>query len=191
MRVSREQAAENREKILAMAAKLFREKGFDGIGVADLMKSAGLTHGGFYGHFESKDDLMAQACARSVDELLQDAAARRDTLRGDPFVLFLENYLSLAHRDNPGSGCLMAALGAEAPRQVPRVRHAFTQNSKRLLDALINLLGATSSAERARKKALVTLASLVGAQVIARALDDDALSKEFLQTVLQHCRQLH
>src|SRR6187431_2432635 len=106
MRVSREQAAENREKILTTAAKLFREKGFDGIGVADLMKSAGLTHGGFYGHFSSKEDLMAQACIRATDDILQGASERRAGKTDDPFRAFVEFYLSVGHRDNSGSGCL-------------------------------------------------------------------------------------
>src|SRR4051812_44260861 len=117
MKVSREQAAENREKILVVAAKLFREKGFDGIGVADLMKTAGLTHGGFYGHFASKEDLMAQACDRAVDDILRCAMERRAEQTGDPFKGFVENYLSIDHRDNAGIGCPMAALGVDAARQ--------------------------------------------------------------------------
>src|SRR5262244_3383304 len=113
MKVSREQAAANRERILEVAGKLFRENGFDGIGVADLMKSAGLTHGGFYGHFDSKEDLMAQACARA----LQNAGAYwTQTVASsqlEPFTALTRAYLSPAHRDNPGKGCVLAALGPD------------------------------------------------------------------------------
>lgn len=182
MRVSREQAAENREKILSTATRLFREKGFDGIGIADLMKEAGLTHGGFYGHFTSKEDLIAQACERAVDDLLAENRMRFEKYEGTVYQRFIANYLSCEHRDNPGSGCLMAALGADAARQSPIIKRAFTQSSKRLLAALMKILPAKSEAAK-REQALVTLATLVGAQVIARAVDDPELSQEVLCVV--------
>ena len=185
MKVSREQAAENREKILSIAASIYREKGFDGIGIADLMKAAGLTHGGFYGHFSSKEDLMAQACTRAVDELLVAGDARQER-NSDPFAAFIEHYLSLDHRDNPGSGCLMAALGADAARQSPKVRNAFTENAQRLLQGMVQLIKGKAvdrlKPKEAHEKALVTLATLVGAQVIARAVDDEKLSKDVLKS---------
>jgi TetR/AcrR family transcriptional regulator, transcriptional repressor for nem operon len=188
MRVSREQAAENREKILSTATRLFREKGFDGIGIADLMKNAGLTHGGFYGHFSSKEDLMAQACDRAVDELLARNQARLSgdeaQLEGSRYQRFIAHYLSSEHRDDPGSGCLMAALGADAARQSPMVKHAFTQSCLRLFKSLMSILPAKGEAAK-REQALATLASLVGAQVIARALDDPELSQEVLQAVFK------
>ena len=110
MKVSKEQMAENRERILETAAQLFREKGFDGIGVADLMKSAGLTHGGFYGHFASKDDLMAQATERALGKLHTAwAALARDAAHNgqDPLGAVESAYLSARHRDAPGHGCLL------------------------------------------------------------------------------------
>jgi TetR/AcrR family transcriptional repressor of nem operon len=185
MRVSREQAAENREKILSMAARLFREKGFDGIGIGDLMKSAGLTHGGFYGHFSSKEDLMAQSCERAIDELLvrHQARAGESDDRLTRYQRFIANYLSSEHRDNPGSGCLMAALGADAARQSPLVKRAFTQGANRLLSAAIKMLPAQKSEAEKREEAMLTLATLVGAQVLARALDDPELSEEILRVV--------
>jgi TetR/AcrR family transcriptional repressor of nem operon len=189
MKVSREQAAENREKIITTAAKLFREKGFDGIGVADLMKAAGLTHGGFYGHFDSKEDLMAQACARAVDELLQAGEARSKESNDSPYNAFLKNYLSMEHRDHPGAGCLMAALGAEAARQNPTVRSAFTQSAKRLVAALMEIIPAANK-KKARENSLVTLSMLVGAQTIARALDDEEVSQEVLALVLRRAREI-
>jgi TetR/AcrR family transcriptional repressor of nem operon len=143
MRVSREQSVENRVKILQVAARLFREKGFDGVGIAELMKKAGLTHGGFYGHFSSKDELMAESCERAVDELLISHQARtEDDDRFTPYQLFIAHYLSCEHRDNPGSGCLMAALGAEAARQSPLVKRAFTQGANRLLNAAMKIMPA-------------------------------------------------
>lgn len=200
MRVSREQAAENREKILATATRLFREKGYDGIGIADLMKSAGLTHGGFYGHFSSKEDLIAQTCERTVDELLaqhsvwfdaNEAADNKGAAKdaSTDYQRYIANYLSREHRDNPGRGCLMAALGADAARQSPVIKRAFTQSFNRLFAALIKILPAKSepiaSENAKREQALSTLAALVGAQVIARALDDPELSQEVLQAVFK------
>src|SRR5436309_12362099 len=112
MKVSREQAAQNRERIIEAAAQLFRERGFEGIGVADLMKKAGLTHGGFYGHFSSKDDLIAEASARALAgslALLSNVAERPS---GDPLSTIASGYLTSKHRDDPGTGCLLAALGS-------------------------------------------------------------------------------
>lgn len=183
MRVSREQAAENREKILSTATRLFREKGFDGIGIADLMKDVGLTHGGFYGHFSSKEDLIAQACERAVDDLLAENRKRFEKYEGTVYQRFIANYLSCEHRDNPGSGCLMAALGIDAARQSPAIKQAFTQSFNRLLNAVMNLLPATKTEAAKREQALLTLATLVGAQVIARAVDDPKLSEEILRVV--------
>lgn len=202
MKVSREHAAENREKILSTAARLFREKGFDGIGIGDLMKSAGLTHGGFYGHFSSKEDLIAQACDRAVDELLArnnllfseeandqelNNQAPKEQLSagigGNYFQRFVANYLSSEHRDNPGSGCLTAALGSDVARQSPLIKRAFTRGANRLLNAVIEMLPAQKSAAEKREQALFTLAALVGAQVIARALDEPEVSQEVLDVV--------
>jgi len=183
MRVSREQAAENRSKILQVAAQLFRERGFDGIGIADLMKKVGLTHGGFYGHFASKEVLMAQTCAYAVDEILEQGKAVRSSARGSKYKAFVARYLSTEHRDNPGSGCLMAALGVDAARQSPAIKQAFTEGFNRLLNALMSLLPANKTEAAKREQALLTLATLVGAQVIARAVDDKKLSEEILRVV--------
>src|ERR1700754_5175376 len=117
MRVSRAQPAENRERILDVASRLFREKGLDGIGVADLMKGAGLTHGGFYGHFKSKDDLAAQAAKRALSHSNATWTEIIETSKGDPFVQVVKGYLSEGHRDRLGNGCAFAALGADAARQ--------------------------------------------------------------------------
>lgn len=163
MKVSREQAAENRARIVGAAARLFRERGYDGIGIAEMMHDAGLTHGGFYGHFESKQDLMAQACEHALQRI---AAA----------------YLSTAHRDQPGRGCTFAALGADAARLDPPVRRSLGQALRSYLELLTPLLPGRSRAAR-RQRALTALASMVGALVLARAVDDPALSEEVLHAV--------
>ena len=126
MKVSREQAAQNRERILEAAAQLFRERGFEGIGVADLMKEAGLTHGGFYGHFSSKDDLIAEASARELTRSLAHWSKLAERASGDPLSAVADAYLTRSHRDNPGAGCVLAALGPDVSRQGPAVRHAVT-----------------------------------------------------------------
>jgi len=183
MRVSRAEAAQNRERIIEVAAKLFRERGFDGIGLVDVMKAAGLTHGGFYGHFASKKDLMAKACARAQEGSL--ATLHQVAERGGKNRLsaVASAYLSPAHRDRPGEGCVLAALGAEAARHGSPVRRAFTRGVSSALDMLTPLVPGKS--ERAkRERALATYASMIGALVLARAVDDHELSEEVLQSVL-------
>jgi len=180
MKVSKEQMAENRERILDTAAQLFRERGFDGIGVADLMKSAGLTHGGFYGHFDSKDDLMAQASSRAFAQLTAGWEQLAKQAEADPRATLERAYLSPRHRDAPGHGCLLAALGADAARQGPGVRKAVTQGLTTMVDLLVSVMPGRTKAAR-RQKALADYASLVGALVLARAVDDAALSEEILQ----------
>ncbi|MBX7134876.1 MAG: TetR/AcrR family transcriptional regulator [Fimbriimonadaceae bacterium] len=183
MRVSRAKAAENRERIIEMAAKLFRERGFDGIGVAELMKSAGLTHGGFYGNFASKEELMAHACAHALKgtlNTLQNAVERGGE---DVLSAVASAYLSPAHRDRPGTGCTLAALGAEAARHDSPVRGAFTQGVRSVVDILVRLLPGKSKRAK-RERALTIYASMVGAMVLARAVDDAELSEEVLQSVL-------
>src|SRR6266478_3735251 len=117
MKVSREKAAANRERIVDVASRLFREKGFDGIGVADLMKGAGMTHGGFYGHFESKDDLAREACGRAMARASDRWTAVVERGDGDPFAAIVKNYLSEERFSSPGLGCVFAALGPDAARQ--------------------------------------------------------------------------
>ena len=183
MRVSRAKAAENRKRIIEVAAKLFRERGFDGIGVAELMKSAGLTHGGFYGNFASKEDLMAHACSYALKgslDTLQNAVERGGE---DVLSAVASAYLSPAHRDRPGAGCTLAALGADAARHDSPVRGVFTQGVRSVVDLLMRLLPGKSKRAK-RERALTIYASMVGAMVLARAVDDAELSKEVLQSVL-------
>jgi TetR/AcrR family transcriptional regulator, transcriptional repressor for nem operon len=181
-RASREQAAKHREQILREAARAFRERGFDDVSVADLMARAGLTHGGFYGHFASKQALEAQACAHAskktaarwdsiVDKQPDCAEARRE---------IIETYLSIAHRDNVGSGCSTAALAADVARaqDATDVRAAYVAGVHRLADTLAALVPNTSKARR--NEALATLATLTGAIMLARATKGSPLSREIL-----------
>jgi TetR/AcrR family transcriptional repressor of nem operon len=182
MRVSREQAAENRERIVQVAAKLFRERGFDGIGVADLMKAAGLTHGGFYGNFASKDDLVAEASGRALNELSEYWTAVIEKAPQSAFATIVHRYLSEGHRDAPGQGCLVAALGSELGRQARPVRRLVTKGINAFIGQLMQLVPGKSKAAR-RRQALSDLAAMVGAVTIARAVDDPALSKDVLNAV--------
>jgi TetR/AcrR family transcriptional regulator, transcriptional repressor for nem operon len=178
VRVTREQSEANREKILDAAARLFRERGYDGIGVADIMRRAGLTHGGFYGHFASKDDLAAEITARV---LLQDGWLEQLTGTDEPSLAdAVRGYLSAGHRDDPGRGCLFAALGSDVVRQPRAVRHAFTEGFRRRLERFKPLMPGRSAATR-RQRAIATMAGLVGALMLARAVDDPRLSDEILE----------
>ena len=185
MKVSRQQAAANHERIVDEAAKLFRERGFGGIGVADLMKSVGLTHGGFYGQFASKDELMAEASERATDALLERWNGMADGTHADPLAEVARSYLSPGHRDAPGAGCLMAALGPEVSRQAKPVRDAVTQSLGATFDTLTRLASGKSAAQK-RKQAIATFAGMVGAMVLARAVNEPELSDEILETVSGH-----
>ena len=183
MKVSREQAAQNRDRIVEAAAQLFRERGFDGIGVADLMKEAGLTHGGFYGHFSSKEGLIAEASARALTRSLALWSTLAARAPRAPLSAIASVYLTSRHRDNPGAGCLLAALGPDVSRQGPAVRRAVTDGVRSACDLLAKLVPHKSKGAR-RQKAIATYATFVGAMVLARAVDDRALSQEILDAGL-------
>jgi TetR/AcrR family transcriptional regulator, transcriptional repressor for nem operon len=179
MRVSRQQAAANRERIIDTAAALFRAKGVGGIGIADIMQAAALTHGGFYGHFRSKDDLVAQASRRTMAHA---AVNWKNVAAGgarDPFAALLDHYLSARHRDDPGRGCAFAALGNDAARSGKSVRRAFAQGLEPLIEILAEAVPGRSKAAR-RRKAVAAMASLVGALTLSRAVAGAPLSDEIL-----------
>lgn len=179
MRVSREKAAANHDRIVAVASALLREKGFDGIGVVEIMKAADLTHGGFYGHFKSKDDLAAQACQTALAKSAARWAEIGEDAGDKAFEAMIKHYLSPRQYDSPGRGCALVALGAEAPRQDKSVRAVFRNGLQRLVDVLMTAIPGASKAAR-RRKALAAMAQLVGAGVLARAVDDAALADEIL-----------
>jgi TetR/AcrR family transcriptional repressor of nem operon len=187
MRVSREQAAQTRDRIVEVASALFRAKGFGGVGVADIMKRAELTHGGFYGHFGSKDDLAVEASRRA----LAASAARWQRIvaetRDKPYPALIENYLSARHCEDPASGCALSALGTDAARGSAGLRGAFAEGLQRLVDILTEALPGFSKPAR-RRKAVAGMATMVGAVTLARAIDDPALSEEILEAARQELR---
>jgi TetR/AcrR family transcriptional repressor of nem operon len=180
MRVSREKAAEHRERIIEAAGALFRAKGFDGIGLADIMKAADLTHGGFYGHFASKDDLVAEASGRTMARAAANWTKLVEAAPDKPYAALLEHYLSPKHRDDPGQGCAFAALGNDAARSGKLVRKAFAEGLAPLIDILAQSIPGKSKSVR-RRKAVAAMATLVGALTLARAVEGTPLSDEMLK----------
>lgn len=171
MKVSREQVALNRQKILEAASRLFRARGFDSVTVAEVMKAAGLTHGGFYGHFASKDDLIAQTLAHTLSASAPGA--------GD-LAHFVEAYLSPEHWADLAGGCPVAGLGAEAIRQSPEARAAMTAGLHRQIERLSRSAAGATAQER-RRAAIGSWAAMVGALILARLSDDAELSEEMLE----------
>ncbi|WP_228527364.1 TetR/AcrR family transcriptional regulator [Noviherbaspirillum soli] len=172
----------NRERLLDIASRLFRERGFDSVSVAEIMQEAGLTHGGFYGHFSSKEALAAEAATHA---LLQTANRWRATLESSGTAgleRIVDAYLSQQHRDRPGIGCAIAALGPEVARQPDPVRHAFAAELESLIGVLSGFLPGADPSVR-RKRALALMAQLVGAIVLARAFGRSAMSAEILDIV--------
>ncbi|MEE7456793.1 TetR family transcriptional regulator [Methylorubrum populi] len=170
-RVSQEQARINRQRVVEVAAALFRERGLHGVGVVDIMAAAGLTHGGFYGQFANKDALAAEAFD----------AALAEEYRGNTDTV-VSNYLSLGHVRAPGKGCPLAALANDVSRELSgsAVRGRFTQGVERLA-TILAALTPKASKERRRQRSLATVSTLVGAVVLARAVDDEALAEELLR----------
>lgn len=178
MRVTKAQAQANRAHIVETAARLFRERGYDGVGVADLMAAAGFTHGGFYKHFPAKADLMAEAATCAFEQ----SAEKTRTLDAPSFV---SHYLSREHRDGPGEGCIMAALCADAARQPPQIKAAFAAGIETLLTragTLGEVDGESDEAAR-RTRGIALMAQMIGAIVLSRACPDDSpLADEILAT---------
>ncbi|WP_019904814.1 TetR/AcrR family transcriptional regulator [Methylobacterium sp. 77] len=169
MRVTQEQMRENRQRILTEASRLFREKGFEAVGVAEVMKAVGLTHGGFYGHFASKEDLMAHAIAH---------AAAEKAGSGGSLPAFLTAYLSPAHRDDAAGGCPMAALAADVRLRPAPARSAMTAGIRSQIARIETALPDT--VEDRRREAIGTYAAMLGALILARAVDDASFSDELL-----------
>jgi TetR/AcrR family transcriptional regulator, transcriptional repressor for nem operon len=183
MKVSREEAAANRERIVGVASKLFREKGFDGVGVAGLMKEAGMTHGGFYGHFKSKGHLVEEACGRAVEHSWGRWTKIADDAGDDAFAALVKNYLAQKHLSSSGSGCLFAAVGGDASRQRKPVRRVFTDGFEKLIGILAKAAPEKTKAGK-RKRAIATFSEMVGAMVLARAVGDPTLAAEILQVAM-------
>jgi AcrR family transcriptional regulator len=174
------------ERIVAVASQAIRRTGYDGTGVADLMKEAGLTHGAFYAHFSSREAMLAEAATCAF---AQSAAALSHVTSGaapdKALGTLLTAYLSKAHQEQVATGCPLAALGSETPRQMPEVRRAATRHVKEVID-LVARLSPDWGQAGAPQRALATVSTMVGALLLARAVDDPALSDSLRESALQH-----
>lgn len=180
MRVSRTQAEENRQAVINVASRLFREHGFDGIGLKDLMAGAGMTQGAFYKQFESKEDLVAQASRRALQEAFGRWSAAAASRPEDPLAAVVEFYLSEAHCAERAEGCPVVALASDAARHGADVRASFEAGLKEYLALVSGWVGGTDSGE-AENRAMAVLSTMVGAVVLARAVNDETMSKRFLK----------
>ena len=170
MRYPVEETAAKHERIVREASRLFRERGFENVSVGEVMKAAGLTHGAFYAHFGSKEELQAAAVAYGQKvslERMQRSNSKK--IKGS----YADRYLSPRHRDNPGDGCTMAALAPEVARSTPELKAAFEQG-------LENMLAADSGD---REEAIFRTAAMIGGIVLARAVQNPRLSNEILTSV--------
>ena len=184
MRVSRVQAEKNRETVIEVASRLFREHGFDGIGLKDLMEGAGLTQGGFYKQFASKDDLAAQASRRALESASRRWSAAAEDNPEDPLGAVVEFYLSTGHRAERMDGCPVVALGSDAARQGADVKASFEAGIREYLKMLGGWIGEADD-EVPNARAMVVLSTMVGAVLLSRAVNDDQLSKRFLQAAAE------
>ena len=174
------------ERIVSVAARAIRRSGYDGTGVADIMKEAGLTHGAFYAHFDSREAMLAEAAARACAE---SAAAAANVVASVPpgaaLASMLASYLSRGHVEQVELGCPLAALGSETVRQAPEVRRVATRHIKEVVD-LIARQSPDWGQPAAHERALVTVATMVGALLLARAVDEPALSDGLREAALKH-----
>ena len=182
MKVTREQMAVNRQHLLEIASRRFRERGFDGVSVADVMQEAGLTHGGFYGHFASKEALAAEAATHALMQTINRWKATLENRGVDGLERIVDAYLSQRHIDSLGTGCAIAALGPELARQGEPVRSAFAVELENMINALAGFMPGADAAER-RSRALPLMAQMVGAIVLARAFGRGVLATEILEAV--------
>ena len=188
MRVSRIQAAENRQTVINVASRLFRERGFDGIGLKDLMGGAGLTQGAFYKQFESKEDLAALASRRALESASQRWSTAIAEKPDDPLGAVIAFYLSAGHREEKLDGCPVVALGSDAARQGAGVKAAFEDGIKAYLEVLGPLLPKTNG-EDSNGKAMVVLSTMIGALTLSRAVNDPDLAQALLDAAVEHVRE--
>ncbi len=189
MGVPRDQALRNRQSIIDTASRVFRERGVDGVGVADLMREAGFTHGGFYNHFKSKDALAAEACAavlsRAIEGMARVIEADAEGRKGS-FNAMLETYLSPTHRDDPGQGCPIPTLAADASRQGEQMQAAYAEGIEMFIQTMSSYFAGggenPESSEAPRASAIGLLTQLVGTLVLARGVGaaNPGLSEEIL-----------
>jgi TetR/AcrR family transcriptional regulator, transcriptional repressor for nem operon len=182
MGYSKAQKEETHRRIVAIASKRFREKGLAGFGIAELMKEAGLTVGGFYKHFDSRDQLVAEAVSAAFG--FWQRQQRTAESNGQPlsFAKLVDDYLSDAHRKNPGAGCAFSTLAMEIARSDKRTRALTSEQVRKDIELLAGLVPGKDK-RGARARAILTFSALVGAMSLARAVSDEELSHEILKTV--------
>jgi TetR/AcrR family transcriptional repressor of nem operon len=188
MRVSRSQAAENRETVINVASRLFRERGFDGIGLKDLMKGAGLTQGAFYKQFASKEDLAAQASRRAMESATHRWSAATAAKPEDPLGAVIAFYLSMDHRGEKMDGCPIVALGSDAARQGTDVKASFEAGIKQHIEILGRSIAETNG-EDTDGKAMAILSTMVGALMLSRVVNDPDLAQALLDAATDQVRE--
>lgn len=177
------------ERIVTLAAKRLREEGLEGIGVADLMKEAGLTVGGFYKHFASRDELVAEAMESAIEWWRRQQQEKGIDPASISLQDYVDNYLSERHRDNCGEGCVYAALTADMARGSDAVRTVATDGLRRNFNAMTSRM-AQPETEEARRNAIIVSSLMTGALGFARLSNDEALSNEILETVKQFIKDM-
>lgn len=187
MRVSRAQAEENRETVINVASRLFREHGFDGIGLKDLMKGAGLTQGGFYKQFASKDDLAALASRRAMESATRRWATAANS--DNPLEAVMEFYLSPGHLGEKADGCPLVALGSDAARQSEEVRRPFEDGIRAHFQVLDELMDDAKSSNPS-SRAMAILSLMVGAVTLSRIMEDANLSQGILDAAAGEVRRI-
>jgi TetR/AcrR family transcriptional repressor of nem operon len=180
MRYKPEHKQATRDRIVAAAGRLFRRQGYQGTGVDAIMSEAGLTPGGFYAHFASKEALLLETLSRCLGE--RAASISQAVASDDPFTAMIQRYLCALHRDDPGTGCPLPNLAAEISRLTPGARGKFTAALEHYLADVQSLMPGVSPSKR-RERAIATLSTLMGAMTLARAVSDKALSEEIFESV--------
>lgn len=180
MRYSKEHKQETHARIVKKASVRLREKGAHGIGVADLMKEAGLTHGGFYAHFDSREALVIEAFGYAMDRATERwRKMAEQTPPEKRLAAIVESYLTPLHRDDPGHGCAVPALGAEIARESPKTRRAFAAKLDQMIEMIAEQISGASP-KAARKQAIATLATMMGTLVLSRIGGSGEFSDEIL-----------
>jgi TetR/AcrR family transcriptional regulator, transcriptional repressor for nem operon len=183
MRRSKQEAAGTRQRIVKAAAAEFRQNGIGGTGLSDLMAAAGLTHGGFYRHFDSKDQIVAEACATAAESAIATFFSNQSPQSG--LKALVAKYLSTAHRDDHSAGCPLVALGSEIARCDEKTRAAATQAFLQLVD-IIAAESVKTRPDVAKRRALVAAATMIGALMMSRIVTDPELSTAILRQSVKH-----
>ncbi len=191
MRYPAEQKAQTHQQIVELAAREFRSKGLQGIGIANLMAQVGLTHGGFYAHFKDRDALVEEAVVCAVEESFHRLISMaQEAPPGQEVAAMIDNYLSLTHRDEPGQGCALPALAAEIAGQADSVRQAFTKSLKANVGKMAKYMPGTDEKTRSRQ-AMALISGMAGGVLVSRATSDPKFSALLLESVRTQLLNLH